>query len=165
MLAEAGAAISSIKTAMDIVKGVSSLKSETEVNLALIEIQRTLLDAQASAFEDRQKIAELSEKLADTLRALDQKQDWASEQKRYKLTRSDLGAYTYDLKDEFSEGEVFHRICAKCYGEGMKSILHIKSKHSGGEIVRCLRCNSDLILSHFVNTIATISRSDRWDDF
>ena len=52
MITEAGAAISGIKAAFDIAKGMSALKSETEINQAIIGIQRVLLEAQQAALQD-----------------------------------------------------------------------------------------------------------------
>ena len=53
MIAEAGAAISGVKVAIDMAKGIAALKSEAEINQAVIDIQRTLLDVQSAAIEDK----------------------------------------------------------------------------------------------------------------
>ena len=62
MIADSVSAVSGIKAALDIAKGVSALKGEVEINQAIISIQRTLLDAQESALADKQIIGELDRK-------------------------------------------------------------------------------------------------------
>jgi hypothetical protein len=155
MIAEASAAISGIKTAFEISKGISALKSETEINQAIIGIQRVLLDAQQAALEDKQRISDLTDRLLLYERANESTELWKLEKQRYVLTKSLLGAYTYDLRPEMANGEVLHRICATCVEAGRKSILHIRTKHSGGEIVFCQVCKSSLTLADFQVTIAS----------
>jgi membrane protease subunit (stomatin/prohibitin family) len=149
MLTETITAISGIKTAMDMAKGISALKSEVEINQAIIDIQRTLLDAQAAAFGDRETIARLSDEkkaLEIQLKAIS---NWDNEKQRYVLTRSEMGAYTYDLRPELSNGEVAHRLCATCFEDGKKSILHITANHNNGEMVQCKNCNTTFCLKDF----------------
>jgi hypothetical protein len=155
MLAEAGAAFSSIKIAMDMAKGLGALKSEADVNQAVIDIQRVLLEAQSGALEDKQRIAELSDRLAQLQRAGQSAELWNLEKQRYVLTKSPLGAFTYDLRPEMANGEVLHRLCATCVEAGRKSILHTSVKHSGGEIVFCQFCKSELTLCDFQVTVGS----------
>lgn len=159
MIAEANAAISGIKTAFEISKGISSLKSETEINQAIIGIQRVLLEAQQAALEDKQRISELTDRLTQTELAGQAVERWNAEKQRYALTESELGAYTYNLRPEQANGEVLHRICATCVEAGRKSILHTKAKHSGGEIVVCQHCKTDLQLAKFNHSTQQV-RSD-----
>ena len=148
---EASAAIGGIKAAIDIAKGIGSLKSEAERNQAVIEIQRSLLDAQNAAFDDKQTIAALVSKAEKLERQIQTATNWDVEKARYVLTKSELGAYTYDLKPEFSDSETLHRLCVTCFEEGKKSILHTTNKHSGGEQVTCGRCKNQLQLAKFVH--------------
>lgn len=161
---EAGAAINSIKTAFGVLKGISALKTETEINAAVIDIQRILLQAQEEAFADKEKIAELAALVRDLKAQAERGQKWEAIKGRYELTKSPLGAYTYDLKPEFVGEEAFHRLCPTCFNQGHKSLLHVKTKASGGEIVTCGRCQIDLTLSAFENTIMTFSTEDRGYD-
>ena len=149
MIAEAGAAIGGIKAAIDIAKGLAALKSEAEINQAIIDIQRVLLDAQAAAFDDKQAMSKLSDEIAALKGQLARIGDWEAEKQRYALTQSLKGPVTYDLRPEFAKGEIFHRICVTCFGVEKKSILHTLSKHSSGEIVKCPVCNIELTLSDF----------------
>jgi DNA-directed RNA polymerase subunit RPC12/RpoP len=136
VISEISAALSSIKVAGDIAKGISALKSESEINQAIIDIQRALLDAQTSALEDKQKIDELLAKIQDLQTSLKQKENWADVQKRYVLTKSEVGTFTYDLRTEFTNDEIFHRLCVACFENGKKSILQ------GNRLVECQTCGN-----------------------
>jgi hypothetical protein len=149
MITEAISAIGGIKTAIDMAKGMSTLKSEAEINQAIIDIQRTLLEAQGAAFSDKQTIANLSEEKKALETQLRNIGDWDTEKQRYVLTRSEMGAFTYDLRPELANGEVAHRLCATCFGNGKKSILHTTANHGGGEIVQCGNCKSKFTLRDF----------------
>jgi hypothetical protein len=141
MITEAGAAISGIKVAIDIAKGISALKSETEINQAIIDIQKILLDAQSAAFEDKQRIAAHSDEVQSLQTKLKQQDKWADEAKRYVLNESECGTYTYELKKEFANGETHHRLCVTCFENRKKSILQ------GIRLVDCHICNKRIRLS------------------
>ena len=147
MIAEAGAAIGSIKVAMELAKGISALKSETEINQAIIDIQRILLEAQTSALGDKQSISQLRDQISTLQSQVEAKQNWVVEQSRYVLTKSQRGVYFYGLKSEFAVAEVEHRLCATCFESGKKSILHTTKAIRGGEHVKCLVCNDELQLT------------------
>jgi hypothetical protein len=134
MIAEAGAAIGGIKVAMDMAKGLSALKSEAEINQAIIDIQRTLLDAQTAAIEDKERIAGQAVMIQELQTSLKMADDWVEEAKRYILTESEMGTFTYELRPEFSNGETHHRLCVACFGNGKKSILQ------GERIAECQTC-------------------------
>ncbi len=149
MITETISAIGGIKTAIDMAKGISALKSGAEINQAIIDIQRTLLEAQSAAFSDKEAIAKLSEEKKALETQLRNIGDWDTEKQRYVLTRSEMGAFTYDLRPEFSSGEVTHRLCATCFESGTKSVLHTIRKTRGGELVKCYKCNSEFKLADF----------------
>ena len=153
-ITEAKAAYDSIKAAFERTRGVAALKGETEVNAAVLMIQRQLLEAQAAALADREKMADLQAEIGSLTRRLAEANSWKLETDRYRLTQSPLGAFTYDLVPELAAGEAFHRLCATCFTSGKKSILHTQAKHSGGESVRCNTCKEDLMLASFQSTIS-----------
>jgi hypothetical protein len=82
-----------------------------------------------------QRIRELEEKMTKL-------QAWENEKQRYKLT--DLGGETfvYELIPEQAHGDPPHRICAKCFHDGRKSILHFlfRSRDDGAEWYECHAC-------------------------
>lgn len=85
---EASAAIGGIKAAFGIAQGMAALKSETEINLAIINIQRTLLDAQNAALTDKELIGELRQRVSHLEMQLADRGAWETEKARYALTES-----------------------------------------------------------------------------
>lgn len=164
MIAEAGAAWGAIKAAYDIAKGVSSLNSETEKNDAIVEVQRAILEAQSAALADKQLIGDLADELRTLKSQLATADAWSVEKTRYILTASQLGAYTYDLRPSHADGEAFHRLCCTCFNNGKKAILQGKAKHSGGELVECLCCKTELQLASFESVIRTVRNDGRYDE-
>ena len=156
MITETITAISGIKTAMDMAKGISALKSEVEINQAIIDIQRTLLEAQAAAFDDKETISGLVNENRTLQANLQIKDDWEQEKLRYALVKSELGAFTYNLKPELAGEEVLHRLCANCFNTGYKSLLHTTMKYGGGEEVICQRCDKKLKIAPFNTRIEVI---------
>lgn len=159
MITETISAVSGIKTALDIAKGLSALKNEIEVNQAVIDIQQVLLDAQQASFEDKQLIANLTRQLVAAEEARKSVDQWELEKQRYVLTKSELGAFTYNLRPEAANGDVPHRLCTNCFVKDRKSILHTKRKHSGGEVVICHECKTEITLSKFNHSTAPSLRT------
>lgn len=160
---EASATLGSIKSVLELAKGMQSLKTTTEINQAIIDIQRALLEAQSSAFDDKEMISTLRHRIRELENDAQNRAEWQRERDRYVLTASQLGAYTYDLKPEHTDKETFHRLCATCFEEKVKSVLHTINKHSGGEIVHCAKCKADLKLSNFNNAVRTTRvRNEMW---
>lgn len=166
MIVEAGAALGSIKTALDMLKGVRALKSETDINLAVIEIQRILLEAQAAAIDDRERQMGLLDRIAKLEAKQAAREEWKDEMRRYRLTEISDGRFAYVLVEEMANDEPSHKLCVKCFNEGRKSILQTLNKHSGGESVWCQHCKEKTILAPFQNQHAQTVRNRRpWIEY
>ena len=131
MITEAVGAISGAKVALELAKGISSLKSETDKNQAIIDIQRVLLEIQEAALNDKQRISDLQDKNADLQKSIAREDDWQKIKARYRLTESSGGAFTYNLIDGLEGGEAPHRLCVTCFEDRVKSVLHVTAKAEG----------------------------------
>jgi len=129
--------ISGLKTAADIAKGLMELKSMSDVQAKVIELQSAILAAQNSALSANADQAAM----ADEIRALKEEiacvKAWQTKKKRYKLYSPWAGAVVYALKESMSEGEPPHWICTQCYENGKPSILQFKSSSSGAGAYVC----------------------------
>ncbi|MES1973113.1 MAG: hypothetical protein V4472_11690 [Pseudomonadota bacterium] len=162
---EASAAISGIKTAIEMLKGVQSLKSETEINQAVIAIQRTLLEAQLSALQDRERHSDLLSKITQLESIIAVHDRWTEQKARYRLTEFPTGRFAYVLLPDFADDEPPHKLCVKCFQEDRKSILQVSNKHSGGESVYCQYCKEDITLKDFsYSEPISIGRRTSWID-
>jgi hypothetical protein len=163
MIPEIGGAIAGIKSAMDIAGGIRSLKSDTEIHQAIIDIQRTLLDAQAEALTDKQRLGELLTENASLKSEIAKFSDWQSVKARYRLAKSELGAFFYEPIPDKATSEPYHRLCATCFEQQVVSYLHTKLKSDPGEKVTCHRCDRDLKLTEFSSAVETVSVRPRTD--
>lgn len=165
-LTEITSALGGIKAATDMVKGLYSLKNEADINQAVINIQRTLLEAQSLAMQDRERQMELLSRIDELERKIADIENKNSDRNRYKLTEFPTGRFAYVLDEENGNGEPVHKLCVKCWEDGQKSVLQVKYKHSGGESVYCPRCKDSLLLSPFPEVkIERVRRSSWMDDY
>jgi hypothetical protein len=159
MITEVTAAFSSIKAALDIAKGAGALKTETDVNEAIVTIQRGLLEAQGASFEARREIDRLTGRISELEKELERHQRWERESSRYRLEESPFGSFTYVLKPDAANGEPIHRLCVTCFNEGRKSVLHTVTKGRGGETVMCQKCDKSLRLSRATEEVHVVTTS------
>lgn len=94
------------------------LKTATDVQGKVIELQSVILNAQSSAlaaqseqFISLQRISELEKRIA-------QIEAWDAETGRYQLRDYGRGRFAYELKVDSANGEPTHRLCAACFRWG-----------------------------------------------
>lgn len=139
-------AISGLKTAADLAKGLIQLKSTADMQVQVIELQSAILAAQSNAlaaqadqFTMIQRIRELEEEIA-RIKA------WEEEKKRYQLVNPWQGAASlvYAVKESCKGAEPPHWICAKCYDDGRRTILQPKYDDRTYLLLFCATCKSDI---------------------
>src|SRR4051812_38889240 len=126
MVVEAFAGMSALKSAYDLAKGLIDVRDATVLQGKVFELQRQILSAQESALAANNAQATLLEEISQLKAAIAGFEAWDTEKKRYQLTDFGGGTFAYVLKPEAAAGEPAHRLCARCYGEGHKSILQFK---------------------------------------
>jgi hypothetical protein len=136
--------ITSVKSAYEIAKGISSLKAEVERNQAIAKILEILLSAQADALsmrEDYQELLQSKEELSKKLREFEQ---WQQIESQYKLEEIHRGVYVYTTKNPEALGQPKHWLCANCWQEKKKSILQANYHHESGAKYTCPRCKTEI---------------------
>ncbi|HYI47763.1 MAG TPA: hypothetical protein VEX35_04785 [Allosphingosinicella sp.] len=149
MIAEIVSGLNSLKTAKEIVQGLSAMKTEVAVGEVKIELQRLIFEAQQGLFAGQQAQSEAAKRIDELERTIASFENWQREASRYELHRFPMGAFAYVLKASEANGEPIHRICPDCYQQGHKGFLQMVSAHSGGEMVQCSRCKCTITLSEF----------------
>jgi len=120
------ATVTSLKAAFDIAKGISDLKTGSEVQAKVIELQQIILSAQENALRANTDQFELMNELKALREQLEGVNKWMDERNRYVLHKSNAtsGGVVYALlKSEAKAGEPAHFLCPECYELGRKSIL------------------------------------------
>ena len=148
-LVSIASAASGLQSAGQIVKSLVGLKVSSEVQAKVIELQAVIMAAQGDALAAQSDQFALLERIRNLEAEVAKAKAWEAEKARYQLQEFPAGALAYVLKPDAANGEPSHRICPKCYNEGHKSLLKVKTKRNGGERVECHRCDSNLLLSPF----------------
>lgn len=118
----------SIKGALDIAQGFQALKTEAAVNQAVINIQRSLLEAQRALNEaDARHTADLA-RVSELEQQVMKLKDWSAERERYHLVDVWRGALAYMPKPGMEDGKPAHWLCVNCFEQGRKSPLQFKGQ-------------------------------------
>ena len=120
--------VSGFKLASDIAKSLLELKTISEVQAKVVDLQSAILSAQNSALAANAHQTAMIEEIGSLKEEIARIKAWEEEKQRYKLISSWPGTLLYALKEESSASEPPHWICTKCYEEGRKSILNPQRK-------------------------------------
>jgi len=138
-------AISGMKTASDIAKAILELKSMTDVQGKVIELQSAILSAQSSALSANVDQAAMAEEIRQLRERIEALARWGEERKRYRLVRPFDGAVVYGLRASMADGDPPHWICTKCYEDGRKVILNPKENPKGSSLLSCPTCKAEIV--------------------
>ena len=151
MIGEALSIFELFKSAVDSAKTISDMSDKSARKEAVSGLHTQIM----AMFEKYQVLASLNDQLTKENADL---KSWISEKSRYQLEELPPGAFAYRIKPESRGSEPDHRICADCYNQGKKALLHIKSAGNGLTRWRCGGCNSEFSTGHFVPP-----RTERYD--
>lgn len=139
------AAITSLKTAAGIAKGILDAKSLIEVQGKVIELQTALLDAQNCAINATTSQLELQQRIRELEAQLKQIEDWGDQESRYVLTTPWRGAaQVYALKKQSANGEPPHFLCTNCFHSRNRVILNPTPNPTGWLSMVCPACRSSV---------------------
>ena len=135
-----------LKTAGDIAKGFLKLKTLSEVQGKVIELQSVILYAQQSAIAAQSDQFAMLEELRALKERISQMKAWDEEKGRYKLDSAWPGSpiLVYKLKKSMQATEKAHWICTKCYDDGKRSILQPQQDKAHWVTLFCATCKSDI---------------------
>ena len=115
-----------LKAAGETAQKLIELRDTAKFGDALIELQAQIIAAQQGALAAQAREAAMSEEIRDLKARMAELEAWDAEKQRYKLHDFGGETFAYILKEEESNGEPMHRICANCYQQGHRSILQFK---------------------------------------
>ena len=127
--------LTGLKTAFELTKAMSDVKTMSEVQAKVIEMQQVILEAQSSAMAANADQYAATEELRSLKEDIQKMKAWESERQRYKLRHpTTYGAgVVYALRQSACKAdEPAHYICTTCYESGRKSILGLHFQERGG---------------------------------
>ena len=141
--------LQSLKSAFEIGKALLNLGLSVQVQDRIREMNEKILAAQESAIASRDYQSTLLKQIGELEKHITQLETWDAEAQTYQLTnvrnpRHIMGsAFAYKPKEGTHTTEPSHFICAKCYEERHKSILHEQDLYPGScQALICSRCNT-----------------------
>ncbi|MGD0419802.1 MAG: hypothetical protein ABSA68_09550 [Xanthobacteraceae bacterium] len=153
--AEIAAAVTGIRSALDIAKAMVGLRDAEAFRAKSIELQSIVLEALNKAIEARESYAAQ----ADRVRALEAEvadlKAWGGEKEKYELKPNFGGGVAYMLKPDARGTEPPHWLCPQCYANGKKGFL-LPADHTGG-IHRTYTCSECKIGRYMYG-------KPKWDD-
>jgi hypothetical protein len=139
-------ALSSLKAANDIAQAMIGLRDAAAFQSKLIEFQAKIIEANNSAFAAHDERSALLQKISDLEQRVAKLEAWETEKQRYELQELPPGVFVRVLKPSMATGEPIHRLCAKCYEDGKKSILQSIGKIHGQETLNCHNCGARMVV-------------------
>jgi hypothetical protein len=140
-------AVTSLKAAFDITKGMIQLKSDAEIQVRVIELQSAILAAQSSAMAAQSEQSSMIQRVGQLEEEIARMKAWGEQKKRYKLIHPPWGrggAMVYALKESCKGSEAAHWICTKCYEDGIRMILQPKRDANGWILLVCPTCKCEI---------------------
>lgn len=139
MFAEISAAVTSAKTALDIVKAAQGLSNYNELVTAVSEVNTKLMDATVVTLASLEKQSALTKEITELKEKLREIEDWESQMNRYKLHAFATGALAYALRSGQENGEPMHYLCTTCMDKKKKTTLQPKSR-----VLHCPECKINI---------------------
>ena len=140
------AVTSALKGALDITKGIVSLKNQADLSSLAIELNSKLIEAQHAVFAVNDERQRLIDKVRELEQEIDQSKNWESEKLRFQLMSPwpEKPVSVYHLKKSHANGEEPHWLCPNCFQDGKKAILNTNKKK--GEYVHlvCSVCEASI---------------------
>jgi Zn finger protein HypA/HybF involved in hydrogenase expression len=139
-------ALSALNGAKDIAQAMIGLRDSQAFQGKLIEFQSKLIEANSAALAAQDERTTLLERIRDLERKVARLEAWETEKQRYQLTDIGDGTFAYALKESMRGTEPPHYICAHCYEQSKKAILHNMQMGSGQHLLTCPSCTTKLIV-------------------
>ena len=135
----------SLKTVVDIAKGIREAKSTAETEIKVTDLQAALLGAQSLALSATNAQFELHNKVRELEEQLKAANDWGEQESRYSLVCPwGNSAQVYALKRaSTSEGEAPHFLCSNCFHNKKRVILNPMNR-DGWILLACPSCKATI---------------------
>jgi hypothetical protein len=140
--AEITAALTGIRSALDITKAMVNLRDAEAFRSKSIELQGVVLETLEKAIAAREAQTEQSDRIRSLEAEVASLKSWDAEKQCYELKSIGQGVVARILKPEARGAEPPHCLCPNCFEQGKKSFLQNANKVERGRlIVSCVACD------------------------
>jgi hypothetical protein len=150
--AEIAAAITGLRSALDITKAMVGLRDAEAFRAKSIELQGVVLEAFEKAIEAREAYAMQANRISALEAEVTQLKAWGAEKERYELKSIGPGAVAYILKPDARGTENPHWLCPNCFTKGKKAFLQSANKLERARLlVACNECDTSVAVTKDVS--------------
>ncbi|EOZ4686752.1 TPA: hypothetical protein ACXRZ0_001731 [Klebsiella pneumoniae] len=149
MIPELSAAMTAVKETFGLVKVISSAKTDAEVKAATFELQSKLLTLQTECFALGDAIRLKDEEVTRLKAVIANLETFKTDVEGYVLEKLESGTFVYSKQELVKDSEITVQLCARCYDDHVKSILHSLpiSQSDKFHTSRCLHCNNEFSMN------------------
>jgi hypothetical protein len=151
MLAEAAAALSSLKAASDIARAMVDVRDASKLNSQIAELQQAIIAAQVQAITLAEKNVTLATRAQELEAECKRLTDWSDEAKCYEIRQIAAGVFVYmAIADTTSSLEHKIKLCPNCFNKRSKSILQQSVENPGRHIgLNCHLCRLKVVFDYY----------------
>jgi hypothetical protein len=145
-------ALTSIKIAFDIAKGMKDLDNRAALNSAVINLQSTILSAQEAALAAKAEKEALIAQIDELEKEVARMKAWDGKAEEYELRQIGAGALAYMRKPDAQPAEPPAWFCVNCFEQKQRSILQKQPRPSDGayRTYGCPKCHAELSVRHYI---------------
>jgi hypothetical protein len=141
--AEISAALTGIRSALEIAKAMVNLRDAEAFRTKSIELQAVVLDTLEKAIAAREAQAVQHDRIRSLETEMAGLRNWDAEKQNYELKPCGIGVVAYMLKPGRRGSAPAHWLCPNCFANGRKSFLGSTGVSAGRAwIYRCPTCNA-----------------------
>jgi hypothetical protein len=150
--AEIAAAITGIRSALDVTKAMIGLRDAEAFRAKSLELQGLILESLDKAIEAREAYAAQLDEIRALKAEIAKFEAWDTEEKRYELKSVGTGATVYVLKPDERGTEPPHWLCTNCFVQRKKSFFQSTREIEKGHLIfRCIGCKSAIAINQNVS--------------
>jgi hypothetical protein len=141
--AEIAAAITGLRSALDITKAMVGLRDAEAFRTKSIELQSIIMDAYDKGITAREAQSEQLNRIGTLEAEVARLKNWDAEKDNYELKKCGEGSVAFMLKPNMRGSEPPHWLCPNCFSNRKKSFLNSTgASQQRGWVYKCSVCSA-----------------------
>jgi len=137
------AIMSSIKSAIDLARGIKDVVADSELKIKTSELVDTIIAIQGIVLSLQSENQSLLQSNYELTQKIVKFESWEKEKKKYKLIEISKGVVVFAFDSSQDPSIPSHYICKNCYNDHQASILDPIYIRNDGSRYSCPRCKAE----------------------
>lgn len=142
--AEISTAITSIKTATEIVKGIIALNKDVEIKQKADDLLDVIISLKFMIIDLQSKYNEITKTKSDIEKKYMELLSWDKTASQYELKEITTGVFVYIPNESHHPAGAKYWLCTNCFESQQKSILQFDKKFMSRDQYVCPRCKNSI---------------------